>query len=472
MLGRATVLLMLSQGFLLVSGYSINVGLARILGPPEFGTFGVVMSLLLVVQLFVITGIPIAVQKYVAENMSASVALLRKTLPWHLIYSLAVWLCFWLLTPVIAASLRDDSLNFYLRVASIDILFYGLYKYYLSMQNGLHQFGRQTLSGIAYAIAKPVATFALILLGYGVAGAIIGNTLGSIGGLAIAMAIIRFPELKSKLGSIPFFRFAFTNVFYYVGLQLLFSIDIWFVKYYMSGESVGQYVSASSIAKIPYFLSLAVSSALLPSISKATKERNEKRVQDIVRLSLRYWLILLFAMIVVVGSMASSLIVLFFGEAYADGGPILSVLFTAVALLTFAAVMNTILISRDQLSSCLMLIAVLVGVHLVANALLVPGSGGLGAAVATLIVAVFAVAGAGYLLARETKVVVPALSALKTVLAATLVFLLTWYLAPIHLYLVVKCLLVAVIFVVLLFVLRELSLTDLKRLRTIIVTSR
>ena len=86
MLGRATFLLMISQGFFLVSGYSVNVGLSRLLGPAEFGTFGVVMSFLLVVELFVITGIPIVLQKFVAENMEARRLLHRKNLPWHLLY--------------------------------------------------------------------------------------------------------------------------------------------------------------------------------------------------------------------------------------------------------------------------------------------------------------------------------------------------------------------------------------------------
>ena len=469
MLGRATILLLISQGFLLVSGYSINVGLARILGPQGFGTFGVVMSLLLVVQLFVITGIPIAVQKYVAENMQASRTLFRRTFPWHLLYSLAIWAVFWVCAPPISRWLKDPDLTFYLRVASVDILFYGLYKYFLSVQNGLHQFGRQTLSGIAYAVAKPAATFTLILMGYGVTGAIIGNTLGSIGGLLIGVAIMRFPEVKATLGDIPFFRFAFTNVFYYVGLQLLFSIDIWLVKYYLSGAAVGQYVSASSVAKIPYFLSLAISSALLPAISRATKERDEKRVRDIVTISLRYWLILLFAMIVVVGTTSSSLVLLFFGEQYVAGGPVLAVLFMAIAFLTFAAVMNTILISRNQLAPCLTVMAAAILLHVGANLWFVPRFGGIGAAAATLLVALFFVACSGYLLVRNTGVVLPAFSAIKTIAAAGMVYAVTQYLPSMDLYLFVKCFLLTMSFVSILFALRELRLADLHRLRAILV---
>ncbi len=469
MLGRATILLMTSQGFLLVSGYVINVGLARLLGPQGFGLFGVVMSFLLVVQLFVITGIPIALQKFVAENIDTSRLLHRKILPWHLLYSVAVFGLFWFVAPVISDFLKDERLTYLLRIASFDILFYGLYKYYASIQNGLHEFSRQTITGIAYAVAKPVGTFTLIFLGYGVTGAIWGNTLGSIGGLLVGFALLRFPQVKGRLAEIPFFKFAFTNVFYFVGLQLLFSIDIWVVKYYLSEDVVGQYVSAASVAKIPYFLSLAVSSALLPSISRATKERDEKRVRDIIRITLRYWFMLLFGMIVVVGSTAPALVVLFFGTAYAAAGPVLGVLFSGVALLTFAAVMNTILISRDSLASCLVVVACLILVHATANAFLVPQYGAMGAANATLLVGVLATVLSGALLLNKTRVLLPALSALKTVAAAGAILALANYLPLSALFLLARCVLLAAGFVLLLFLLRELNVADLKRLRAVLI---
>lgn len=36
------------------------------------------------------------------------------------------------------------------------------------------------------------------------------------------------------------------------------------------------------MSKIPFFFSLAISAVLLPSISRATKAKNDNRVQDIV----------------------------------------------------------------------------------------------------------------------------------------------------------------------------------------------
>jgi len=365
-------------------------------------------------------------------------------------------------------------LTFYLKIASVDIIFYGLYKYYMSMQNGLHQFGRQTLSGIAYAVCKPVAIFVLIFFGFGITGAVVGNTLGSVGGLVAGALIIRFPEVKARLGDIAFFKFAFTNVFYFVGLQLLFSIDIWFVKYHLSQALVGEYVSASSVAKIPYFLSLAVSAALLPSVSKASKEKDEKRVRDIVRIILRYWLMLLLAMVVVVASTSDSLIVLFFGSSYENAGPVLAVLFAAIALLTFSAVMNTILISRDRLLPCLSMVGSLIVLDICANAALVSKFGSLGAAYATLTVALFSIAVSAWLLLRETRAAIPILSAVRTVAAAGAVFFLTLR-APYfggQAFFLLKGLAISLGFVGLLFASRELNLGDLRRLRTILIPNK
>jgi O-antigen/teichoic acid export membrane protein len=426
----------------------------------------------LVVQLFVITGIPIALQKFVAENTDGSRLFLRKTLPVHLINSCGFFILFWLLAPVIANLFDDQRLEFFLKIAGIDIIAYGLYKYYVSMQNGLHQFGRQTISGIAYAIAKPVAIFALVLAGFSVTGAVIGNMLGSVGGFFIGVFLIRYPELKGKIETTPFFKFAFTNVWYFVGLQLLFSIDIWFAKYYLSDEQVGFYTSASSIAKIPYLLSLAVSAAMLPAISRSSKANDDQRVRDIASISLRYWFMLLFAMILVVGSSSESLIRLFFGEAYLEAAPILAVLFAGVALITFAAVMNTVLIARDQLKACLATVGSLIAAHVVACFFLVPRYGGLGAGYATLIVAVIGIVLSGALLLNNIRVVMSPLSALRTAGVAALVFFLGNYFSVLDHHLIGKSIFVSMVFVSLLFLVRELNVADLKRFRTTVIPGK
>ena len=273
--------------------------------------------------------------------------------------------------------------------------------------------------------------------------------------------------MREKRQDVPFFKFAFTNVFYYVGLQLIFSIDLWAVKYYLPDETVGQYVSAASVAKIPYFLSLAVSAALLPSISLATKNHDEKRVRDIVRLSLRYWLMLLLAMIVVVTSIARPLILFFFGEPYRAAGPILVVLFAAISLITFFAVMNTVLIARDRLKPVLATTGLLIAVHVLANVGLVPKYRAMGAALATLLVALVGTGLTTWLLLREVQAFVPGWSVVRTVAAGATVLLVGYFFPVFDHAFLAQSAVVFGLFVGILFLVRELNAADLQRIYSI-----
>jgi len=65
---HGTIYLMAAQAAFVASGYAIHVGLARLLGPSDYGIYAVVISLMTMVNLILTTGIPQAVSKYVAHD--------------------------------------------------------------------------------------------------------------------------------------------------------------------------------------------------------------------------------------------------------------------------------------------------------------------------------------------------------------------------------------------------------------------
>jgi len=65
---HGTIYLMLAQVAFVASGYAIHIGLARLLGPSDYGIYAVVISLMTMVNLILTTGIPQAVSKYVAHE--------------------------------------------------------------------------------------------------------------------------------------------------------------------------------------------------------------------------------------------------------------------------------------------------------------------------------------------------------------------------------------------------------------------
>ena len=62
------IYLLVSQAVFIVCGFVTNFVLARYFGPELYGTYSVVLSLLTWVQLFVMSGVPFALQKYIAEQ--------------------------------------------------------------------------------------------------------------------------------------------------------------------------------------------------------------------------------------------------------------------------------------------------------------------------------------------------------------------------------------------------------------------
>ena len=65
---HGTIYLMAAQAAFVASGYAIHIGLARLLGPSDYGIYAVVISLMTMVNLILTTGIPQAVSKYVAHD--------------------------------------------------------------------------------------------------------------------------------------------------------------------------------------------------------------------------------------------------------------------------------------------------------------------------------------------------------------------------------------------------------------------
>lgn len=383
MISRAAVLLVISQIVFLISGFGVNAGLARFLGPVDYGTFGLVLSILVVIELFVITGIPEAIQKYGGENPGAMAKLIKETIGWQIGYCFMVFVFLWFLSPFVARFFDDHKITYLLRLAGIDVIFYGLYKYFLGVQNGLHKFVKYTILGITYSVSRLIIILGLVWFGFSVRGALIGNFLASLIGLIVALMITKLPKLETELDGISYSSFVVQNVIYFVGLNMLFSIDLWFVKYHLSDLEVGYYVSASSFAKLTYFISIGLHAVLLPSLSLAIRNREKFRIREITQDSLRYLLIFLVIICIIVIENSQDILNFFYGPDFINATKILSVLISGISLITLMAIINTIMMANDKMKSCFIIVVSLLVLDIILNIIFVPKYGVIGAAVAT-----------------------------------------------------------------------------------------
>lgn len=463
--GRATILLMCSQVIFLAAGLAVNFGLARLLGVVEYGSFGLVMSVLVVVELFVITGIPEVIQKFGGERPEVMPQLVKQTLRWQMLYTVLVFAAFELSAPLLAQWFRDPSLTTLLRIAGLDIIVYGLYKYFLSVQNGLHRFAQYTWLGITYSLSRVAAILVLVWFGFSVQGALIGNMIASAAASLLAMMFYRPAKERVEIQSMRYGAWAAQNVLYFVGLNAFFAIDLWFVKYFLSNDEVGLYVSAAVLAKLSYFMSIAISAVLLPSLSRAIALQDEKRATELTQDTLRYLLIFLTLANVIVALTAKELIALFFGEAFVAAAPVLSMLMAGLSGVTLMAVINTIMIARNRMTACFVMVAALVVIDVVLNLFFVPRFQLLGGAIATSLVGLIGAMLALWHIRREVKPLVMSWSIPRTLGIALGVYALAKSVEFISITFILKAIALAGLYLALLWLSKEINIVDLRRLR-------
>jgi len=381
---RGTLLLMIGQIVFVLSGYAVNIVLSRTLGVEQYGLFGVVMSVLVWVELSVIVGIPTALQKFIGENSEQAHTLRRVAFDLQWKYAALIFFLFFAATGMIAKILNEDRLAFYLRVASADIVLYALYRLFVNVHNGMRNFGRQAITSIVYALGKMGSIFLLVWQGMAVVGALIGNALGSALGLLSAVAMkSNIQPAQYAFEKTRMIRYAVPIIVFTLLINLFLSVDLWFVQAYLDSTAAGYYVAASTIAKAPYFLFLALSFTLLPSLANARKSEDTQRAGTLILQSTRILLGCLALMATLVMSSSGSLIELLFTELYAPAEPILNILICGLSFLTVFMVFATMLNVDDRPAIAVWICAGVGVANLGLNLWWVPRFGAIGAAWAT-----------------------------------------------------------------------------------------
>ena len=405
---HGTIYLMIAQAAFIASGYAIHIGLARLLGPSEYGIYAVVISLMTMVNLILTTGIPQAVSKYVAHDDGGAEEIKKTALKMQLVFSLAIFSVYFLLAGRIALLLNDVSLTPFLRASSFIVPGYAVYSILVGYLNGMREYKKQAITAVSYSIFKTTFILAMVLVGYAVMGAVVGFVFAPIAGLAVAIYFTRRGKIgkqspiltNSKVPPIHeivedtlnrtlsitvkhIMDFAVPIALFSVATNLIMSIDLFFVKAYLTNYETGIYSAASMIARVPFFLIGGLYGALFPAISNSTASNNIEKTRKYISQSLKYSLMAMVPAVLIISYFSDELITLVYSGEYAGGAEVLSILIFALGFYSLFFLFTTILNGSGRPKDSLILGVAVLGLDVVLNFLLVPGYGMIGAAAAT-----------------------------------------------------------------------------------------
>jgi O-antigen/teichoic acid export membrane protein len=357
----------------------------------------------------------------------------------------------------------------------------GAYAYYRGVLNGYRAFRQLSLTIMAYSLTKLSAICLLVYLGLGVQGALMGNVVASLGGLAAGFFWTRRrwsqrPSDKhqeerdgapARVNERQILAFVLPAALFTVASNVLLGLDLMGVKALLADdEVVGYYSAAVNLANAPRLVLLAFSFTLLPSLSHAIAAQNQVQTRRYLQQTIRLLALALFPILALVTATAGSLITFVFSAAYQAAAPILTVLIFTYAAYTIYITLVTALLAENRPGWALAIPLALLPLAAVAIWLGVSWFDALGAAFASLLaVATAATVVLAYVFHRF-KPGVNALSLGRVALAAVVVGTLAWLWSPAGLFLLLAYGLLGGLYVALLLLLREVQPTDLALVRT------
>lgn len=271
---------LLSSGIIFLIGtfsvailnYLYQVFMGRMLGPMDYGILG---SLFAIIYLATFSSQTFnrVISKYSAEFKGRNQEGYLKRLIKRGFYKISLCgfialILYIMLTPWIADFMNLDSRTGLMLAGIISyILIVGAV--FIGALNGLQMFVWQNLAGFISAVVKLGLAIVLVYLGFGVNGALIAVAVSG----AFILIVGAYP-LKRKLNGIKDEKFDTKEVYKYavpVFLAallplLLITLDQVLVKHFFSNADAGFYAAAGNIAKIIWFGSGFLVSAMFPKI--------------------------------------------------------------------------------------------------------------------------------------------------------------------------------------------------------------
>ena len=390
-----------------VLDYAFVTGMAWLMPEEKYGALSVALTFFLLMSFIVGSGFPTSLSKFLSERHPASRALTLYATGWNVALGLLTSLVFVALAFYGPLSPGPGHGRATLVVAASALVLAGASTLHYALQGtmGFRAFGALHLTKSA---AKLVVGGALVALGFGVAGGLLGLLVGGLAVMAVAgvLAWRKLPKDTARLAlpeRLRFLRFTGSVFVGSLALVLLMNVDVLAVKYLTprdaSDATVAYYASASVLAKAHLWVVIAAIGVAFPVISRRASEEPEGAARLASRL-LRWTVVGLLPVVAFLAVFPERALLLVFPPAYVASAPALSLSALAMGALAACFVLARALQATGRAAAPGMGLAVTAALQAALLVVLVPRYGIVGAAAATLAACVAGLAAAAFVACR------------------------------------------------------------------------
>lgn len=359
-LAKSALWVTVSEIIFNLSGFIIHSILGRVLGPADYGRYGIIITITTMVIILIGNGIPTAMSKYISEIFETNPRLILKIKKQAIIIQTILIACvtaiFYFSAPLISSLLKDETLTPLFRFSSLIIPAFAAASFYFSYYTGLHKFNIQATLKTIRSLLRIIAVIGLALA-FGLYGSISGYIIAPFAVFAVAFLIDKFvidKKIKIKIAQTPknenldtnfdwkkLVNYGWQIVIFFLAYELLISIDLYLVKGILNDDALtGIYNASLTVGRIPYYIFYAMTVFLLPMVSQKSAGNNLTNAKEIIDNALHIMLVLLAPMVILISIYSREILELLYGANYLEGALPMSVLVFGVGFLTIFYVLS------------------------------------------------------------------------------------------------------------------------------------
>lgn len=326
---------LIKNGFVLASStmvvnilaYLYNIIVGRMVGPDNYGVFSSLISIMYIITVFTYTVVflvaKFCAQYYSVKDMDSIYSIFKYATKKTLYISIILFIILAAVSPVASSFLKTRS------VIPILILDASLLIVFVTAVNrgvlqGTFKFFSLAVNNAVEMVLRIVISFFLIYIGWSINGALWGLALGILGAYLLSFISMKdiLKEGREKIIDTRSIKiYALPLILSYLGMTLLYTVDIILAQHYLSDYNAGIYSALSNFGKIIFFSSSSIVVVLFPMAAErsALGQKHSNLLRDSVIIVSVISVILLGIFFL----MPNLLVKLFFGKEFMEAAPYL-----------------------------------------------------------------------------------------------------------------------------------------------------
>lgn len=272
-IGKSGLVVFISSALASVFMYLFYLYMGKTLGPERYSVLGVLLSIFFI---FTVTTnvISIILVRYVtyfeAKNQYGKIKSIFQTSLKVVFYAGVLFFVILLIFSRQIASLLKIQAILPIILLGLLIWSFSLMIVFFSILNGLQKFGSLGAGKVGEALITLFLGIALVLLGFGVNGAMLALLLGVIFSIPIALFSLKFlSNVKiTEIGKTDIKKYILLASSGYFAIAVILNAGLILVKLYFNELEAGYFAAASVLGSIPFFISSSMTAVLFPKISE------------------------------------------------------------------------------------------------------------------------------------------------------------------------------------------------------------